>query len=351
MTAAGTARERGDTESPPTPPTPRPPAVDGPPLRIEDLVVELPGPRGTRVRVVDGVSFDVPRATTVGLIGESGSGKTMTAQAILGLPPEGATLTGRLLWQGEDLIAAGPARRRAVRGREIAMIFQDPLAALNPTQRIGRQVGEIPRRDRLPRTEVRRRVVELLDRAGVPEPERRMRAYPHELSGGLRQRAMIALALAGRPALLLADEPTTALDVTVQSRILRLLADIQAADGLAMLLVSHDLRVVSHVAQRVVVMYAGRVCEHGPARDVLRRPAHPYTAALVRSVPAVRTRTAPADPLPGAPATPANRPAGCAFHPRCPLIRARCRDEVPEVREVASGRWSACHAAEEVLGS
>ncbi|MEU9155896.1 ABC transporter ATP-binding protein [Streptomyces sp. NPDC048417] len=344
MTPAGTAPERGAA-------APAPPATGGPPLRVDDLVVELPGPHGTRVRAVDGVSFDVPRATTVGLIGESGSGKTMTALAVLGLPPEGATLAGRLLWHGEDLLAADPARRRAVRGREIAMIFQDPLAALNPTQRIGRQVGEIPRRDRLPRAEVNRRVVELLDRAGVPEPERRMRAYPHELSGGLRQRAMIAMALAGRPTLLLADEPTTALDVSVQSRILRLLADIQTADGLSMLLVSHDLRVVSHVAEQVVVMYAGRVCERGPARDALRRPAHPYTAALVRSVPAVRTRTALADPLPGAPATPANRPPGCAFHPRCPLARARCRAEVPKVREVAPGRRSACHFAEEVLTS
>ncbi|WP_079178926.1 ABC transporter ATP-binding protein [Streptomyces humi] len=342
MTAAGTARGHGAGKAAP--------GTDGPVLRIADLAVELPGPHGTRVRAVDGVSFDVPRATTVGLIGESGSGKTMTAHAVLGLPPEGATLTGRLLWHGEDLVTADPARRRAVRGREIAMIFQDPLAALNPTQRIGRQVGEIPRRDRLPRAEVRRRTAELLDRAGIPEPERRMRAYPHELSGGLRQRAVIAMALAGNPELLLADEPTTALDVTVQSRILRLLADIQAADGLAMLLVSHDLRVVSHVAEQVVVMYAGRVCERGPARAALRRPAHPYTAALVRSVPAVRTRTALAAPLPGAPATPANRPDGCAFHPRCPLVRARCRDETPQVREAAPGRWSACHFAEEVLG-
>jgi peptide/nickel transport system ATP-binding protein/oligopeptide transport system ATP-binding protein len=229
------------------------------------------------------------------------------------------------------------------------MIFQDPLAALNPGQTIERQVGEILRRDGKPRAEVRRAVVDLLDRAGVPDPARRMRSYPHQFSGGLRQRAMIALALAGNPSLLLADEPTTALDVTVQARILRLLRDIQQDRGLAMLLVSHDLRVINHVADQVVVMYAGRVAERGPAAAVMRRPAHPYTRALVASVPAVRTRTALAHPLPGSPATPANRPSGCAFHPRCPLARDRCKSEVPSVREVEPGRFSACHFAEEVL--
>ncbi|GAA2110576.1 ABC transporter ATP-binding protein [Actinomadura alba] len=317
-------------------------------LQVADLVVDLPGGKSD-LRVVDGVSFDVPAGTTVGLIGESGSGKTMTALAIIGLLPGGAATGGQVVWRGEDLLHAGPTRRRRVRGHEISMIFQDPLAALNPTQRIGRQVGEILRRDGVPRGEAGRRVVELLDRAGVPDPVRRAREYPHQFSGGMRQRAMIALALAGRPSLLLADEPTTALDVTVQARILRLLRSIQERDGLAMLLVSHDLRVVAHVAGQVVVMYAGRVAERGPARQVLDRPAHPYTRALVRSVPAVRTRTALAHPLPGAPATPANRPAGCPFHPRCPLARERCRLEVPAIREVGPDRWSACHFAEEVL--
>ena len=319
-------------------------------LRVDGLTVDLQGTRGD-VRVVDGVSFDVPAGTTVGLIGESGSGKTMTANAIIGLLPDGARTGGRLLWRGEDLLHADGARRRKARGHEISMIFQDPLAALNPTQRIGRQVGEILRRDGVGRGEVRRRVVELLDRAGVPDPAERANRYPHEFSGGLRQRAMIALALAGNPSLLLADEPTTALDVTVQARILRLLRSIQQDEGLSVLLVSHDLRVVANVASQVVVMYAGRIAERGPAPVVLRRPAHPYTKALVRSVPAVRTKTALADPLPGAPATPANRPSGCPFHPRCPIARDRCRTEVPAVREVAPGRFTACHFAEEVLAS
>lgn len=327
------------------------PVPDGPLLRVDGLIVDLPGPdggSGDAVRVVDGVSFDVPAGTTVGLIGESGSGKTMTALAVIGLLPDRATTGGELVWRGEDLLRAGADRRR-VRGHEISMIFQDPLAAMNPSLTVGRQVGEILRRAGQPRAEVRRAVVDLLDRAGVPEPARRMDDYPHQLSGGLRQRAMIALALAGNPSLLLADEPTTALDVTVQARILRLLRSIQREQGLAMLLVSHDLRVVAHVADEVVVMYAGRVAERGPAGAALRRPAHPYTRALVASVPAVRTRTALADPLPGTPATPANRPSGCAFHPRCPLARDRCRVEVPAARQVAPGRWSACHFAEEVF--
>ena len=313
-------------------------------LSVEGLTVDLPG-----ARVVDGVSFDVPAGTTVGLIGESGSGKTMTALAVIGLLPAGATVGGALWWRGEDLLAADASRRRRARGHEIAMIFQDPLAALNPGQTIERQVGEILRRDGKPRAEVRRAVIDLLDRAGVPDPARRMRSYPHQFSGGLRQRAMIALALAGDPSLLLADEPTTALDVTVQARILRLLRSIQQDRGLSMVLVSHDLRVINHVADQVVVMYAGRVAERGPAAAVLRRAAHPYTRALVESVPAVRTRTALAHPLPGAPATPANRPSGCAFHPRCPLARERCAVEVPEVREIEPDRWSACHYAEEVI--
>jgi peptide/nickel transport system ATP-binding protein/oligopeptide transport system ATP-binding protein len=316
-------------------------------LDVRELDVLLPGPQRP-LHILDRVSFTVAAGRTTGLIGESGSGKSMTASAIIGLLPGGAVTRGEVRWQGENLLTASPRRRRQVRGREIAMIFQDSLAGLNPSQPIGRQVTEIPRRDGSPRQALASTAVDLLRRVGIPDPARRASAYPHQFSGGMRQRAMTALALAGKPQLILADEPTTALDVTVQARILELLRRLREQERTAMLLVSHDLRVMAHVADDLVVMYAGRVCERGPATDVLRRPRHPYTRALVASVPAVRTRTAIADPLPGSPADPTERPSGCAFHPRCPLARDRCRVDQPAVREVAPGRWSACHFAEEL---
>ncbi|MEV4179090.1 ABC transporter ATP-binding protein [Nonomuraea sp. NPDC049709] len=317
-------------------------------LKITGMSVDLPGPGGP-VRVIDDVSFDVPAGVTVGLIGETGSGKTMIAMSVIGLLPEGASVGGSIAFAGTDLVTCGPERLRALRGHEISMIFQDPMSSLNPAQRIGRQVGEVLRRSGAPRSEVREKVVEMLDRVGIPDPARRARDYPHELSGGLRQRAMIAMAMIAHPSLVLADEPTTALDVTVQARVLGLLRKLQVEEGAAMLLVSHDLRVMSHVAQELVVLYAGRVAERGSTASVLGHPAHPYTRALVRSVPAVRTKTAIADPLPGTSAVPAQRPPGCAFHPRCPLATDRCRSEIPRPRKVAPGRWSACHEAEKVL--
>ncbi|TDD56262.1 ABC transporter ATP-binding protein [Nonomuraea terrae] len=315
-------------------------------LQIEHLSIDLPGPAGP-VRVVDDVSFAVAAGRTTGLIGESGSGKTMTATAVIGLLPAGAEVSGSMWWQGEDLVTMAEKDRRRLRGRAIAMIFQDPQSALNPTQTIGRQVGEILRRGGMPKQEVRQKVIDLLDRVGVPDPRTRHAQYPHQYSGGLRQRAMVATALAGSPQLILADEPTTALDVTVQARILALLRRIREEEGMAMLLVSHDLRVMAHVADEVVVMYAGRLCEIGPGREVLSSPAHPYTRALVVSVPAVRSRTAIAEPLPGSPASPADRPSGCPFHPRCAKARAVCRTEVPQMRQVAPGRQVACHFPEE----
>jgi peptide/nickel transport system ATP-binding protein/oligopeptide transport system ATP-binding protein len=329
---------------------PRPDAAtDEPLLRVRglDVIVTV---SGAPVALLDGIDLDVRAGRTTGLIGESGSGKSMLASAIIGLLPPGMRATGSLRFGGEELVGAAERRRRQLRGAEIAMIFQDPLASLNPVQRIGRQVGEILRRRRgLRGGALRDAAVALLGRAGIPSPAARSRAFPHELSGGLRQRAMIAMALAGEPALLLSDEATTALDVTVQKRILALLGELQASTGMAMLFVSHDLRVVSHVADDLVVMYAGRIAESGPTREVLRRPAHPYTRALARSIPSVRSRSAIATPLGGVPANPVARPAGCAFHPRCPLAQEICRREVPAPREVAPGRLSACHFAEEVM--
>jgi oligopeptide/dipeptide ABC transporter ATP-binding protein len=294
------------------------------------------------------VSFSVDAGRTTGLIGESGSGKTMSAMSIVGLLPPGARTSGRITWKSEDLLTAAARRIRQVRGHEIGVIFQDPLSALNPIQTVGKQVGEILRRGGMPRQQVRTRVLELLDRVGIPDPPQRIDVYPHEMSGGMRQRVMIAMALAGEPQLIIADEPTTALDVTTQARILRLLAELRDADGMAMLLVSHDLRVMAHVADEVVVMYAGRVAERGPAGEVLEHPRHPYTKALANNVPAVSTKSAIAEPLQGAPANPFDRPTGCPFHPRCPMARDVCRTDVPALREVEPGRFSACHFAEEV---
>jgi oligopeptide/dipeptide ABC transporter ATP-binding protein len=317
-------------------------------LRVRELSIRLPGPRGMAT-VVDRVSFDVAQGRTTGLIGESGSGKSLTAMALAGLIPDTAEVSGQVLLGEENLLRAAPARLRQVRGTEISVVFQDPSTALNPTMTIGDQVGEILRDQGLSKREARQRAADLLDHVGIPDAANRVRAYPHEFSGGMRQRAMIALALAGAPRFVLADEPTTALDVTVQARILELLGRLRDEDDLAMLLVSHDLRVMSHVADDLVVMYAGRVCERGPAKTVLSRPLHPYTDALVRSVPSVRMPTAIADPLPGSPANAFDRPPGCPFSPRCPRAVDRCRTEVPELREIAPGRVSACHFAEELL--
>lgn len=316
-------------------------------LEIRDLVVSLDGP--DPARIIDGVDLDVRAARTTALIGESGSGKSILGSAVIGLLPDAMSATGSIVFEDANLVALPERRRRGLRGRAIAMVFQDPLAALNPSQRIGRQVGELLRRGGLRGAALRQAVLQLLERVGIPRPEERARAFPHQLSGGLRQRAVIAMALSGAPRLIIADEPTTALDVTVQKRVLELLEDMQRQSGVAMLFISHDLRVVSHVADDLVVLYAGRVAEAGPTREVLARPLHPYTRALARSVPSVAAASAVAEPIPGTAANPAARPSGCAFHPRCPMARELCAREVPAVRELLPGRRTACHFAEEML--
>ncbi|BCB85165.1 dipeptide/oligopeptide/nickel ABC transporter ATP-binding protein [Phytohabitans suffuscus] len=321
------------------------PAAD-PYLQVRDLRVRFATEDGV-VRAVDGVSFAVERGRTLGIVGESGSGKSVTSLAVLGLhDPKRATVTGEILVGGRDVVGRPDEEVRRLRGRDMAMIFQDPLSALHPYYPVGRQIAEAYRvhHPRAGRAEARGRTVQMLDRVGIPQPERRARQYPHEFSGGMRQRAMIAMALVNDPDLLIADEPTTALDVTVQAQILDLLEDLQKEFDSAIVLITHDLGVVSQVADDVLVMYGGRAVEHGSAEQVLRRPRHPYTSGLLACVPTLHG-DADADlvPIPGSPPSLIHLPAGCAFHPRCRYADDRSRAEVPELRSVAEGHLVACH--------
>ncbi|MER7459229.1 ABC transporter ATP-binding protein [Micromonospora sp. NPDC126480] len=322
----------------------------GPYLRVEDLKVHFSTEDGT-VRAVDGISFAVEQGRTLGIVGESGSGKSVTSLAILGLHDQRRTrLSGRILLGERDLLRLSEEEVRRLRGRDMAMIFQDPLSALHPYYTVGRQVAEAYRvhHPDAGRREARQRAVDMLGRVGIPQPGRRFDQYPHEFSGGMRQRAMIAMALVNDPDLLIADEPTTALDVTVQAQILDLLADLQAEFRSAIILITHDLGVVSQVADEVLVMYGGRAVEHGSVEQVLRRPQHPYTWGLLSSVPSLHG-DAEADlvPIPGNPPSLINLPSGCAFHPRCRYADrngTRSRAEVPELRPAgAPGHLVACH--------
>ncbi|MFF5174756.1 ABC transporter ATP-binding protein [Micromonospora sp. NPDC000089] len=323
---------------------------DGPYLRVEDLRVRFRTEDG-EVRAVDGVSFTVERGRTLGIVGESGSGKSVTSLAVLGLhDPKRATVTGEISVGGRQLVGLPEEEVRRLRGRDMAMIFQDPLSALHPYYTVGRQITEAYRahHPKAGRREARGRAVDMLGRVGIPQPARRYDQYPHEFSGGMRQRVMIAMALVNDPDLLIADEPTTALDVTVQAQILDLLADLQAEFRSAIVLITHDLGVVSQVADDVLVMYGGRAVERGSVEQVLRRPQHPYTWGLLASVPSLHG-DADADlvPVPGNPPSLIDLPSGCAFHPRCRYAGRngdRSRTEVPELRPAgAAGHLVACH--------
>jgi peptide/nickel transport system ATP-binding protein len=296
------------------------PAQD-PLLRVEDLRVSYATEDGT-VQAVDGISYELGRGRTLGIVGESGSGKTVAALSVLGLTrAEGATVSGRISFEGHgDLLALEESELRAIRGDEIAMVFQDPLSALHPMYRVGAQIVEAVRAHRgLAKTAARTRAIELLDLVGIPEPSARVDSYPHELSGGQRQRAMIAMALANDPKLLIADEPTTALDVTVQAQILALLSRLQRERGMALVLVTHDLGVVAEMADEIAVMYAGRIVERAPAERLFTAPEHPYTWGLLRSIPTLDgPREELLTPIPGSPPSPLAPPPGCRFHPRCP---------------------------------
>jgi oligopeptide/dipeptide ABC transporter ATP-binding protein len=316
-------------------------------LEVRDLSVDFPG-----LRAVDGASFEVERGEALGIVGESGSGKTMALRALVDLLPRAARLAGgEVVFDGEDLVAASPDRRRRVRGREIAMVFQEPMTALNPVMRVGDQIAEGPQaRLGYGRRRARLRAVELLRLVGVPDAPHRYAAYPHELSGGLRQRVMIAIALSLEPKLILCDEPTTALDVTIQDQILALLTRLREELGVSVILVSHDLAVVAETCRRVAVMYAGQVVETGPVDTVFREPRHPYTLGLLRSVPRLdeprRGRLAPID---GQPPDLSRLPPGCSFFPRCAFRVDRCTEEIPPLREVngqSDSHVSACWEAE-----
>jgi oligopeptide/dipeptide ABC transporter ATP-binding protein len=318
-------------------------------LETRGLTVELPTAAGW-VRPVNEVSLQVNAGESVGLVGESGSGKTMLALALMGLLPPGARVSGEAhLATGEaggvrsrSLVSLGEEEWRAVRGREIAMVFQEPMTALNPVMRIGAQIEEAVRAHErtLNSAEVRRRMLEAMERAAVPEPEERAEQYPHQLSGGLRQRAMIAMALAGGPRLLIADEPTTALDVTVQKQILELLDRLRRELKLGLLFITHDLGVVAQVAERIAVMYAGRIVEEGPVREVLRSPRHPYTQGLLAASPTLeRGRLTP---IPGTVPQLTALPPGCAFEPRCGLRQPECSRAVPELRDAGPNHTARC---------
>jgi peptide/nickel transport system ATP-binding protein len=299
-------------------------------LDVANLSVDLPTSGGVR-RIVRDASFTLDHGQTLGIVGESGSGKTMTALALMGLLPDGATTSGAILFEGRDLLAMSEPALRELRGDRVAMIFQEPMTALNPLHSIGRQIAEplILHRG-LSEADAFRQAVTLLERVGLPDPARRARAYPHQLSGGQRQRAMIAMALGCEPRLIIADEPTTALDVTVQAQILDLIADLCARSDMALILVSHDLAVIAQNCERVLVMYGGMAMESGRTLDVLERPAHPYTQALLRARPHVGGRRGERlQAIAGAAPAAGAMPKGCPFAERCPLTIPACVDALP----------------------
>ena len=312
-------------------------------LEVEELRVALPGPRG-QVTIVEEVNLSVDEGQVFGIAGESGSGKTITALALLGLAPRDAVIDGRAWFGGRDLLRLPAHELREARGREVAMVFQDPMTSLHPMLTIGRQLTEHVRHHLGASAEqAQRRALDLLTQVRIPDPEGALRAFPHQFSGGMRQRIAIAIALACEPRLLIADEPTTALDVTVQAGILRLLDGLRRSRGLSVILITHDLGVLSALADWLTVMYAGRVVESGPMRSVLRQPRHPYTRGLLDSLPHPEaSEDEPLVPIVGVPPSPQARPAGCAFHPRCGFAIESCHRDVPPLLDIGGGHWLAC---------
>jgi len=317
-------------------------------LEVEDLRIHFPTQDGL-VKSVDGVSFSLERGRTLGIVGESGSGKSVTSLGIMGLHGGSARISGHIRLDGEDLVAASATRVRELRGDKMAMIFQDPLSSLHPYFTVGSQIIEAYRiHNDVSKNAARKHAIDLLGRVGIPQPSVRVDDHPHQFSGGMRQRAMIAMALSCDPELLIADEPTTALDVTVQAQILDLISDLQSEFGSAVIMITHDLGVVAELSDDILVMYAGRVVEYGSAAQIFGRPSHPYTWGLLSSMPRLdRERTSRLVPIPGTPPSLIRVPPGCPFHPRCrygQLNGGRSETEVPQLRETEdTGHLVACH--------
>ena len=324
----------------------------GPLLEVEDLHVEFRTRDGV-AHAINGVSYAVHAGETLAVLGESGSGKSVTAQAILGIldSPPGFVTRGEVRFRGENVLGMPESHRRRLRGRHISMIFQDALSALNPVLPVGDQIGEMFQvHQGASRREARRRALELMERVRIPAARQRLADYPHQFSGGMRQRIMIALAIALDPEVLIADEPTTALDVTVQAQIMDLLRELQRERDMGLILVTHDLGVVADVADTIAVMYAGRIVESAPVGDIYAAPAHPYTQGLLRSIPRVDSKGRELDAIKGLPPNLMRIPLGCPFHPRCPYRREDpCTTEVPPLYDVSLRRGSACHFWDEVL--
>ena len=313
-------------------------------LEVEDLAVEFLTDHGW-VRVVDGVSFSVAAGETLGLVGESGSGKTVTSLSVMQLVPRppGRIVGGQIRFAGRDLAALPEPELEALRGNDIAMVFQESMTSLNPAFTIGDQIGEVLRRHRgLSRRAARERALEVLELVQIPHPHERLGAYPHEFSGGMRQRAAIAMALACEPKLLIADEPTTALDVTVQAQILDLLRSLQDRFGMAILFVTHNLGVVADICDRVAVMYAGRIVETAGVFDLFERPRHPYTEGLLQAMPQLGTRGDRLAAIPGTPPMPWQMPSGCRFHPRCTYAEKACTEGAAPLIDLGEGRHARC---------
>ena len=316
-------------------------------LEVENLRITFPGANGTRVAAVDGVSFSLVRGETLALVGESGCGKSLTSLSLLKLvPPPGRIEAGSSIRLGDaDVLALEGEALRQIRGRRIGMIFQDPMNSLNPVFRVGHQIAEgMLAHFAVSRREAQERAIALLGEVGIPDPSSRADAYPHQLSGGMRQRVMIAIALASEPEILVADEPTTALDVTVQAQILEVLDRLQAARGMAVLLITHDLGIVAGRADRVAVMYAGQIVEEADTRELFARPSHPYTRGLFGSIPRLSGPVTRLTPIAGTVPTPHAWPAGCRFRPRCPIVHPRS-EEMPPLLDVGPGHRMRCWLA------